>query len=365
MHGDVEPDLRYVAGCCVSHALHNVGLPVGQWGAFFGWRMNRREFTTLSGWATVATVWATGGIAQRSEPPRRIGALFSGGFGQSGAPVFSELEKLGWVKGRNIHFEERLHQNETVLMRTLAAELVKLSPDVILASSPIEAKALQLETGTVPIVFVIGVDPVSQGVVDSIARPGHNVTGCSSFDFSMGGKWAQTLKEIAPHTKQMGIIFNPQTAPYMPSIVQSVESGAGPLQIKITAIPVLDDAELGQAITSLAHQSDSAMVVPPDIFLSARMQAIVALAAQLRLPAIYPGAPIAKLGGLLAYGPDFSDNYRRAAKLIDRILNGAKPADLPVEQPDKFQMAINLKTAKLLGLTVPPTLLAQADEVIE
>ena len=130
-------------------------------------------------------------------------------------------------------------------------------------------------------------------------------------------------------------------------------------------MPVLDDTELDQAITSLGQQPDSAMVVPPDIFLSARMKAIVALAAQFRLPAIYPGAPIAKLGGLLAYGPDFSDNYRRAAKLVDRILNGAKPADLPVEQPNKFQMAINLKTAKLLGLTVPPTLLAQADEVIE
>lgn len=250
-------------------------------------------------------------------------------------------------------------------MQAFAAELAKLSPDVILASSPIEAKALQTETGTVPIVFVIGVDPVSQGVVESLARPGRNVTGCSSFDFSMGGKWAQSLKEMAPHVKRMGIIFNPQTAPYMQSIVQSVESGAGPLQIEITAIPVLDDVELGRAMTSLAQKSDSAMVVPPDIFLSARMQAIVALAAELRLPAIYPGAPIAKFGGLLAYGPDFSDNYRRTAKLIDRILRGAKPADLPVEQPNKFQMAINLKTAKLLGLTVPSTLLAQADEVIE
>ena len=250
-------------------------------------------------------------------------------------------------------------------MRAFAAELVKVSPEVILASSPIEAKALQLETGTIPIVFVIGVDPVSQGVVSSLAYPGHNVTGCSSFDFSMGGKWAQSLKEIAPNIKRIGVIFNPQAAPYMQSIVQSVEFGAGPLHIETTAMPVLDDTELDQAITSLGQQPDSAMVVPPDIFLSARMKAIVALAAQFRLPAIYPGAPIAKLGGLLAYGPDFSDNYRRAAKLVDRILNGAKPADLPVEQPNKFQMAINLKTAKLLGLTVPPTLLAQADEVIE
>ncbi|MBI5322358.1 ABC transporter substrate-binding protein [Bradyrhizobium sp.] len=327
--------------------------------------MNRREFIALSAAATVATVSSTSAIAQRSEPTRRIGALFSGGFGQSGAPVFRELERLGWVKDRNIHIEERLYGNETARMRSFAAELAKLSLDAILASSPIEAKALQLETSTVPIVFVIGVDPVSQGVVDSLARPGHNITGCSSFDFSMGGKWAQSLKEIAPNTKRMGIIFNPQAAPYMQSIVRSVEAGARSLQVEVAAIPVLDDAALGQAITSLAQQPDSALVVPPDIFLSARMPAIVALTAQVRLPAIYPGTAIVRVGGLLSYGPDFSDNYRRTAKLVDRILNGAKPADLPVEQPSKFQMAINLKTASLLGLAVPPALLAQADEVID
>jgi len=327
--------------------------------------MKRREFITLCGGATVGTVWTTGTIAQGSDRTRRIGALFSGGFGQSGAPVFGELEKLGWVSGRNVQIEERLHQSDSARMRAFAAELVKLSPDLILVSSPIEVKALQLETSTVPIVFVIGVDPVSQGAVDSLAYPGHNVTECSSYDVSMDGKWVQSLKEIAPNTKRMGIIFNQQTAPYMRSILDPVESGAAPLHIEIIAIPVLDDAELSQAITSLAQQSDSAMVVPPDIFLSTKMQAIVAWAAQFRLPAIYPAAPIAKMGGLLAYGPDFSDNYRRVAKLIDRILNGAKPSDLPVEQPNKFQMAINLKTAKLLGLTVPPTLLAQADEVIE
>jgi putative ABC transport system substrate-binding protein len=327
--------------------------------------MKRREFIALFGGATVATVWASGTIAQRSEPVRRIGALSSGGFGLPGAPVFSELEKLGWVEGRSIHIEERLHGGDPDRMRAYAAELVKLSPDVILAFSPVEAKVFQQETSTIPIVFAVGVDPVSQGVIDSFAHPGRNVTGCSTFDFSMGGKWVQSLKEIVPNIKRIGIVFNPQTAPYMQSIVHSVESAAGPLHIKILEIPVFDDAELDQAITSLAQEPDNAVIFPPDIFLITKTQAIISLAARYRLPAIYPASGYANLGGLIAYGPDFLDNYRRAAKLIDRILNGAKPADLPVEQPNKFQMVINLKTAKALGLTVPAMLLAQADEVIE
>jgi putative ABC transport system substrate-binding protein len=327
--------------------------------------MKRREFITLFGGALIATVWASGTIAQRSEPVRRIGALSSGGFGQTGASVFSELEKLGWVEGRNVHIEKRLHGGDPDRMRYYAAELVKLSPDVILAFSPVEAKVLQQETSTIPIVFVVGVDPVSQGVVDSFAHPGRNVTGCSSFDFPMGGKWVQSLKEIAPNINRIGIVFNPQTAPYMQSIVQSVEFAASSLHVKILAIPVLNDAELDQAITSLAQERDNAMIVPPDIFLNTRMRTVIALAAQYRLPAIYTASGYANLGGLIAYGPDFFDNYRRSAKLVDRVLKGAKPGDLPVEQPTKFELAINLKTARELGLEIPPTLLARADEVIE
>ena len=229
--------------------------------------MKRREFIALFGGATVATVWASGTIAQRSEPVRRIGALSSsGGFGQTGASVFSELEKLGWVEGRNIHIEERLHGGDPDRMRAYAADLVKLSPDVMLAFNPVEAKVFQQETSTIPIVFAVGVDPVSQGIVDSFAHPGRNVTGCSTFDFSMGGKWVQSLKEIAPNIKRIGIVFNPQTAPYMQSIVHSVESAAGPLHIKILAIPVLDEAELDQAITSLGQEPENAMIVPPDFF---------------------------------------------------------------------------------------------------
>jgi len=316
------------------------------------------------GGATIAAVWASGTIAQRSEPVR-IGALSSVGFGLTGAPVFRELEKLGWVEGRNVRIEERLHGGDPDRMRYYAAELVKLSPDVILAFSPVEAKVLQQETSTIPIVFVAGVDPVSQGVVDSFAHPGRNVTGCSSFDFSMGGKWVQSLKEIAPNINRIGIVFNPQTAPYMQSIVQSVEFAASPLHVKILAIPVLNDAELDRAITSLAEEPGNALIFPPDIFLISNMRTIIALAAQYRLPAVYPTSGYANLGGLIAYGPDFFDNYRRSAKLVDLVLKGAKPADLPVEQPTKFELVINLKTAKALGLAVPPTLLGLADVVIE
>ena len=325
-------------------------------------RMKRRNFIALFGGATV---WATGALAQRLGPVRRIGALSSLGFDPLRVPVFSELEKLGWVEGRNIHIEQRLHKGDADTMQAYAAELVKLSPDVILAYSPVEARALQQETGTIPVVFVVGVDPVSQGVVDSFAHPGRNVTGCSTYDFSMAGKWVQSLREIAPTIKRIGIIFNPKAAPYMQSIVHSVESAADLIHVRILAIPVLDDTELHQAIASLAEEPDNAMIVPPDIFLGTKAQAIISLAAQYRLPAVYSSSLFANVGGLIAYGPVISDNYPRAAKLIDRILSGAKPADLPVEQPNRFQMVINLKTAKALGLTVPAMLLAQADEVIE
>ena len=181
----------------------------------------------------------------------------------------------------------------------------------------------------------------------------------------MGGKWLQSLKEIAPYVSRVGIVFNPKTAPYIQTIVDSVEVAAGPLRLKILAIPVLDISELERSVASLAQGSDSAIIFPPDIFLSGKIKAIIELVAQYRLPAIYAVPAYAEFGGLLAYGPEFLDNYRRAATLIDRILKGAKPADLPVEQPTKFELFINLKTAKSLGLDVPLHLQQVADEVIE
>jgi len=325
--------------------------------------MKRREFIAAIGAASLG--WPIGGNAQQPDRLPRIGALLTGVDTQLSDAFAGELATLGWSEGRNIHIEKRLHGGDRDRMRAYAAELVRLSPDVILATSPIEAKVLRQETGTIPIVFAAGVDPVSQGVVDSLAHPGGNITGCSTFEFSLGGKWVQTLEEIAANVRRIGIVYNPQTAPYIESIVHSVEAAAIPLDLSISAKPVQDIAELERAVAAWAQEPGSAMIFPPDIFLSAKIKAIIAMVAQYRLPAIYFVPAYAKFGGLLAYGPDFIDNYRRAARLVDRILRGEKPSDLPIEQPVKFVLTINLATAKQLGLDVVPSLLARADEVIE
>ena len=325
--------------------------------------MRRREFIAAIGTASIA--WPVAGIAQQSDRLRRIGALLTVVDSRLSDAFIRELATFGWTEGRNVHIEARFHEGDPDRMRAYAAELVRLSPDVILATSPIEAKVLRQETSVIPIVFAAGVDPVSQGVVDSLAHPGGNITGCSTFEFSLGGKWVQSLKEIAPNVKRIGVVFNPQTAPYFQSIVHSIDVAAAPLQLGISSIPVQDSAELERALVSWAQQPDSAMIFAPDIFLSSRVKAIIALAARYRLPAVYAVPAYAKFGGLLAYGPDFVDNYRRAARLVDRILKGARPADLPIEQPTRFVLAINLTTARQLGLDVGASLLASADEVIE
>jgi putative ABC transport system substrate-binding protein len=323
--------------------------------------MKRREFIGL---VCGAATWPIGASAQQANRMRRVGALLTGA--GSLIDVFSrELENLGWSEGRNVHIELLTQTGDPSQLRADAAGLVKLSPDVIFTTSPVEAKVLRQETSTIPIVFVVGVDPVSQGVIDSFAHPGGNITGCSSFEFSMGGKWVQNLKEIAPSIKRIGVFFNPRTAPYILSIIHSIESAAGPSSVKTSAIPVHDLAEFEHALASFAQEPDGGIIFPPDIFLAAKISAIIALVAQYRVPAVYSIPAFATLGGLVAYGPDIIDNYRRAANLVDRILRGANPGDLPVEQPTKFQLVINRKTANALGLTVPPTLLAQADEVIE
>jgi putative ABC transport system substrate-binding protein len=322
--------------------------------------MRRRELITGLGAGAVS--WPL--VVRGQQRVRQIGALLLGVIPEFSAFIHG-LETFGWIEGRNTNIEVRTHTGDTDEMHPYAAELVRLSPDVILAATTIEAKALRQETSTIPIVFAAGIDPVNQGIVDSFARPGGNVTGCSSFESSMGGKWVQGLKEMAPDVKHIGIVFNPQTASFTDSIVHSVEAAAGPLQVRISAIPVNDIAELERMVASLAQEPNHAMIVPPDIFLSAKIKAIIALAAQYRLPAAYSVPTFAKYGGLLAYGPDFFENYLRAAKLVDRILKGAKPSDLPIEQPTKFVLAINLKTATALGLTIPPALLLRADEVIE
>ena len=323
--------------------------------------MQRREFIGL---VSGAAAWPLAVGAQQSNQLKRIGTLLTGSDPQFGDAFVEALQSIGWNAG-NVIIDQRFHMGDPQRMRTYANELVKLSPDVILAATPVEAKILRQETSNIPIVFAAGVDPVSQGIVESFAHPGGNITGCSSFESSLGGKWLQDLKETAPNINRVGIAFNPQTAPYIQTIVDSVEIAAGPLRLEILVIPVLDITELEHSVASLAQGSDGAIIFPPDIFLSGKIKAIIELVAQYRLPAVYAVPTYAKLGGLLAYGPSFLDNYRRAAALINRILKGAKPADLPVEQPTKFELIINLKTAKSLGLDVPLHLQQVADEVIE
>jgi len=324
--------------------------------------MRRREFMTLA--ASVAALgWPTDGTTQQVDRARRIGVLLGGS--DAKLRLLQQLQTVGLVEGRNIHIEFREHGGDPDQLRAYAAELISLSPEVIVAETPIEVKALRRETSTIPIVFTAGVDPVSQGIIESFAHPGGNVTGCASFEFSMGGKWLQILNEIDQQVKHVSIVFNPDTAPYMGAILRSVEAAAAALRMQISAVPVHNFSEIEGLVISSADEPGRAIIFPPDIFTTAKIRDIIALVAKHNIPAVYSIPVFATYGGLIAYGPDLIENFRRAAILVDRILKGARPADLPVEQPTKFEFVINLKTAKALNLEIPPAMLARADKVIE
>jgi putative ABC transport system substrate-binding protein len=269
----------------------------------------------------------------------------------------------GWVEGRNVRFDYRWTGSNTDKIRTFADELVRLNPDVLLANGPSLLAGLQQATRTLPIVFVIVDDPVGAGFVSTIANPGGNTTGFSSFESSLGGKWLGLLKEVGPHITHVGILFNPITAPYVQIYFRSVEAAASSFGITVAAAQVRDTSDLDGVIST--YTSNGALIVPPDTFTVVHRALIIALAAEHRVPVVYPFRYFAIEGGLMVYGIDTLDLYRRGASYVDRILRGIKPADLPVQQPTKFEFLINLKTAKALGLTVPDRLLVAADEVIE
>jgi len=316
-----------------------------------------------------AAVWPLSARAQQPERVRRIGALwFAGAEGvdpEYGRSFREGLQNLGWTDGRNVQIDSRLAGGDVDRLRALAIDLVNSSPEVIVAGTPLEVRALRQQTRTVPIVFAAAVDPVSQGLVESLAHPGGNITGCSSFEFSMGGKWVEILKEVAPSTKRVGVVFNPETAPYMEPILRSIEGAAVSLAVEVTPAPIRNHPEIEHVMAQFAREPGNGLIFPPDIFTSAGYKRIVAFAAQYRVPAVYSVPSFAQHGGLLAYGPDLLDNYRRMAIYVDRILKGAKPADLPVQAPTKFQLVVNLKAAKALGLTIAESFLLRADEVIE
>jgi putative ABC transport system substrate-binding protein len=332
--------------------------------------IGRRKFLATLGGAAAA--WPVAARAQQPERMRRIGVLMSAVEGDQrgleSITAFAQgLAELGWTVGRNVRIEYRWGAGDLDRFRRYAAELIALSPDVVLATAGSIVGAFQQASRTVPIVFVTTVDPVGGGWVESLSRPGTNATGFAAYEFSMSGKRLELLKEIAPDIKRVAVIRDP-SVPAGSGGLAAIQTVAPSLGVELTPVGVRDAGEIERAITAFARGSNGGLIlVGPTSSVQRYRDLIIALAARHRLPAIYPsgGRLYVAGGGLLSYGPDPIDQYRRAAGYVDRILKGEKPADLPVQQPTKFELIVNVKTAKALGLEVPATVLARADEVIE
>jgi putative tryptophan/tyrosine transport system substrate-binding protein len=300
---------------------------------------------------------------------RRIGVLMGlvvdDPEAQSRVAAFENgLRELGWVKERNLSIEYRWAGDGNVL-RDHAAELLATAPDLILANSTPVTTALREQSRAVPIVFTQVTDPVGQGLVPNLAQPGGNVTGFTSFEYSIGTKWLEALKQTAPHLTRVALIFNPESAPFADLFLRPVEAAAPSFSVVPIAAAVRDPADVDRVFDALAREPNGGLMVLPDISMANYRKAIIALAARHRLPAVYPYRYFAASGGLMSYGIDGTDVFRRAAGYVDRILKGTSPGELPIQAPTKYELVINLKTAKALGIEVPPTLLARADEVIE
>ena len=332
--------------------------------------MKRREFIALAGAATASLPSMARG--QPADQRRRIGVLMGVSDDAEGQSRISALRQtlhgLGWEEGRNIIIDVRWAAGDVQRAQSHATELIDLAPTVIVANSALAVSALRQATNVIPIVFVQLNDPVGQGFVASLARPGANITGFLNFEPAMAGKWLEILKEVMPTLSRVAVIYNQATAArgsgggiHMPLL----EAVAPALRISLSPLAARDASDIDRLIGEFARTPGGGIIVLPDVFNTVNRETIVAAAARGRLPAIYPYRYYILSGGLISYGLEITDLYRRAASYIDRILKGAKPGDLPVQAPTKFELIINLKTAKALGLTVPPTLLAQADEVIE
>jgi ABC-type uncharacterized transport system substrate-binding protein len=328
--------------------------------------MKRREFLGVMG--GVAATWPLAARAQQPERIRRIGVLSGGSAGTPGTGVFlaafqQALQQLGWIDGRNVRIDYRSAAGNAENYRKYAAELVALAPDVIL--TPGGSLAAMLEaTRTVPIVFTITADPVGAGYVESLARPGGNATGFMQFEFSLTAKWLELLKEIAPGVTRAAVLRDPANPNGIGqfAVIQYVAPSIG---VDVTPINMRDAGDIERGITAFARFPNGGLVMASTPLANVHQDLIIALAASHRLPAVYFDRSFVAVGGLISYGADFADQFRRAAGYVDRILRGEKPADLPVQVPTKYDLAINLRTAKALGIIVPPSLLARADEVIE
>jgi len=329
--------------------------------------IKRREFITLLGGAVAA--WPLQARAQQAERVRRIGLLMGVADDREGqARVIAlkqGLQELGWTDGRNIEIETRFGGADAGRIRAQATELVALAPDVLVGQGTPVIRALRQATSSIPIVMVPVIDPVEQGFVSSLAHPGGNITGFTFIDFQMVGKWLQMLKEAAPSVARAALMFNPDTSPYYYLYLRSFEAEPRSIAVEVTAAPVRGTAEVEEAIAKLGREPGAGLIIPPDAFTIVHRPLFIRLAQQHRLPAVYAYRAYVAQGALMSYGPDPYDLFRRSASYVDRILKGAKPADLPIQQPTKFELAINLKTAKALGLQIPDKLIALADEVIE
>jgi putative ABC transport system substrate-binding protein len=328
--------------------------------------MRRREFITLLGGSAVA--WPLPVRAQQDL--RRIGLLMSASESdseyQANVAAFRDaLTKLGWVEGRNIRIDYRWGALDLAMAQRFAQELIALQPELIITQNTPTTIATLRQTQTIPIVFATVVDPVGSGVVKSLARPNANVTGFITTEGSLAGKWLELLKEIAPWVARVACVFNPATAPFSDYYLTPFKAAAQTLGVEAIAVPVRGASELATAVAAHARAPDGGLIAMPDTFLNVHRMELTALAARHRLPAVYPFRFFPEVGGLLSYGSSLAENYPRVATYVDRILRGAKPADLPVLQPTKFELVINLKTAKALGLDIPAKVLVLADEVIE
>jgi putative ABC transport system substrate-binding protein len=328
--------------------------------------MKRRDFITL---VCGAAAWPLAARAQQGDRVRRIGMLLPGDENDPMRKTYDSaftqaLAGLGWTDGRNVRIDLRWGGGDANRMRALARELVGLQPDIIVATTAAPTVALQRETRTIPIVFAVVGDPVAIGIVARLDRPSGNITGFGSFEATLGGKWLELLSEIAPGLKRAAIMFNPDTAPvsiYMPSL----EMAARSLKVELIITPVRSDTEIETAIIALGREPGGGLIVMPDLFTTGRRAPIILAAARDNVPAVYAASFFVRNGGLLSYGVDLVDIFRRSASYVDRILRGEKPGDLPVQFPTKFEMVVNRKTATALGLAIPPSILLRADEVIE
>jgi len=331
--------------------------------------IGRRQFISVLSGASLA--WPRAARAQQANRMRIVGLLLAGpsesdSASQARLAAFrNALRELGWTEGSNVRFEVRWSGGNVDRVRTFASELVTVAPDVILAGGTTAIATLKQMTSSIPLVFVIVNDPVAQGFVSSVAHPGGNITGFSYIDFSMLGKALQLLKQLAPGMNRVGFMFNPDTYPYYEGYLDSLRTQLHELTLDLTSLRVRSETEIKQAFEGLAGTPGTGLIAPPEPFLAAHHKLVVELAAQFRLPATYGLRDFVADGGMMSYAPDQTDIFRRSASYIARILKGEKPGDLPIQAPTKFELVINLKTAHALGLTVPPTLLAIADEVIE